>query len=649
MKQKKWMFALAIICQNICVAQTKEVLDIAAQYPGENAVLRSSTHHLVLKFEDKQLNATSTISQEILLLSDLAPGIYNSANVYHSSFHKLGEVEAFSRVPNKGDYKTIKGTWLKTTSSPTENIFFDDTKVSVFGFSGLTKYSSTFLQYEETHSELAFLPVYYFQSYLPGVEHVFKITAPKSVHIKALIKDIDPSLVTSTVEEKKGNVIYTWTTKNTKRYKDYNNSPSSPAGLGRIIPYVTDYTLPGDSKPTTLIADKDGLYKFMYHFIENVNKEEGQLLKKKAQELTADCKNDSCKAEKIYKWLQENIKYVAFEDSLGGFVPREAESVYEKKFGDCKDMTSLLVAMYRSVGLKAYFSWIGTREKPYTFSDIPLPLLFNHVICAWQNNNGQWVFIDGTHSSISFGVPPYGIQGKETLIAKSATDYEIIKVPEIDAPYNKTEDTTWLSIADQNELQGKVSIKYSGYPSWSMQSAMRTNNESDAEKIIKSVSSRGSNKYFQKSGRYEIKDDRISFYSDFSVKDYVQKSGDEIFINLNLVRYNSDQKVDDISVRKLPIENKYKTVVREVLILDIPKGYAVEYLPPNAAHNQDGLWGYKMSYKTEGNKIVFTKEFTEYSLYIMPSLFEKHNQLIDEINKQYKESIILKAETKAAK
>jgi hypothetical protein len=337
------------------------------------------------------------------------------------------------------------------------------------------------------------------------------------VHIKTILKDIDPSMVTTTVEEHKNSITYTWKTKSIGRYKEYSNAPSSPAGLPRIIPYITDYTLPGTNEKVALISDTKSPYQFLYRYIAAVNQKEDAAIQQKVNELTNKCTDNGCKAAAIYKWVQDNIKYVAFEDSLGGFVPREAADIYQRKFGDCKDMSSLLVSMFRAAGLEAYFTWIGTRDKPYFYSEVPLPLVSNHMICAWKNE-GKWIFVDGTHSTIQLGVPPYSLQGKEAFIAINEQQFEIVKVPEIAAENNTSIDSTWLSIGTQNELEGKVKICYSGYPSWSMKMVMRYSSENEQDKTIKSISTRGSNKYIQKTSSYENIGEDICFNASFGIR-----------------------------------------------------------------------------------------------------------------------------------
>lgn len=636
--------ALACVLANAlpAAAQPQEILDIAARYPGENAVMLRKSEDLVLKFDAQdRLTAVSEIEEELLLLNDLAPGIYNTTDIYHSSFHKLRFWDAASYIPAKKDYKMIKASLLKSTNLKTENIFFDDSKISVIGFSGLVKLAKVRTHYEIEHQELNFLPSFYIQDNLPVVACTYRIIAPKSVQVRTILQFVDTTLLLASVEEHKNTVIYTWKAKNTGRYKSYDNAPPFPAGRPHIIPYISAYTSP-DKKTVQMISDPASLYRFIYRFIAQTNRDEVKDISTNVAELTKDCPDDRCKAEKIYRWVQDNISYVAFEDSLGGFVPREAALVYRRKYGDCKDMSSLLVMMLRAAGLKASYTWIGTRRKPYQIGDVPLPLIFNHMICAW-NDDGKWVFLDGTHSTIRFGVPPYSLQGKDALISIDEKQFEIVRVPVIDASQNRSIDSTWITINKDDELEGRLKIQFSGYAEWAMKSLMRYSNRQETEKTIKSLSSRASNKFFQKSGRFESLDKEICFYSEFGVKDYVQRIGKELYINMNLQRYNSGQKIDDVGVRKLPVENDYKKMVSEVICLDIPDGYEVSYLPKDATHSIEGVWSYSVKYLQKGKQIICIKEFVEPELYIAPALFNQNNLLTQELNDHYKETVVLRA------
>ena len=57
------------------------------------------------------------------------------------------------------------------------------------------------------------------------------------------------------------------------------------------------------------------------------------------------------KVKAIYYWAQKNVKYVAFEYALGGFVPRDANDIYSKKYGDCKDNSSIMNTSWMKIRL----------------------------------------------------------------------------------------------------------------------------------------------------------------------------------------------------------------------------------------------------------------------------------------------------------
>ena len=169
-------------------------------------------------------------------------------------------------------------------------------------------------------------------------------------------------------------------------------------------------------------------------------------------------------------------------------------------------------------------------------------------------------------------------------------------------------------------------------------------NDKEKADAIKAITSRGSNKYIQKEFDYQVLPDKmVRAKSVFEIQDYVQQVGKEWYINLNLQRSYENQWIDK-KERTVPQENDFKNVLRQVVTLEIPKGYRVSYLPPPFERGADNLWSCKISYKSDGNVVRLMKEFEMNTLYIQPDQFEANNKLVEELREQYKESIILTAE-----
>ena len=616
---------------------------LITKYKGEPAIVTNNSEHLVISYEGGKLAANSHVEQERLLLNDLAPGIYNSVYIYHSYFDQLGDYDAMALVPNNGGYKKIKEYITKTNSSQSQSIFYDDSKLTELTFTGLAVNSVIKANYTLSYTDIHMLPDFYFKEHLPVAKAEFKVTAPKYVQLNFVIRGEHKEMIKETREENRNTVTYTFTATDVPALKTYEDVPSLSYYMPMVIPYIVSYQLPHDDQPTTFLKDTTALYKYLYAYIKNVNTKQDEKLAATVKEIIANDNSPAEKAKHIYQWVQKNIHYIAFEDSLGGFVPRQAADICQRKFGDCKDMASILTAMCTLAEIEAHYTWIGTRHLPYVYKETPLPLVSNHMICTIKLG-GEWIFLDGTDPVIPFGANPAGIQGKEALMSIDENNFKILRVPETPAANNELIDTTYLKI-DKQGVAGNVVLNYKGYGAWDLGYLMVYYKNDQREDYIKGLTTRGSNKYIQKSYKFEQSPDATKsarVFSDFTIDNYVQNAGKEQFINLNL-KNNSDYQPIDVKDRTTPYYTNYKTHTKEVVVLEIPSGYTVTNVPPDAHESLGDIWNYSIAYKINPDNVTLVKEYTMNSLTIPADQFAENNKLVEHLKKQFKESIPLTA------
>jgi len=248
--------------------------------------------------------------------------------------------------------------------------------------------------------------------------------------------------------------------KNKYKYEFEEDSPNYKNTLPHIIPIITSYKVNG--KTQTVLGEVSDLYNWYYSLVKNVNRDApSKELVSLVNKLTLNKKNDLEKVKAMYYWTQKNIKYIAFEYALGGFIPRESNDVFRKKYGDCKDNSSILFKMLEIAGIKGNLTWIGTRSIPYTYKEVPTPIVDNHMILSYENK-GKTYFLDATGRYVKFGMPTSFIQGKEALVSYGST-FKIKKVPVIQSKENAIIDTTFIKLVDNNVL-GRSKTTISGYP-----------------------------------------------------------------------------------------------------------------------------------------------------------------------------------------
>ena len=70
-----------------------------------------------------------------------------------------------------------------------------------------------------------------------------------------------------------------------------------------------------DGATTTLFKSNADLYNW-YKSLIAMMKDDTTVMKSKVNELTANAKTDDEKIKNIYYWVQDNIRYIAFEDGI---------------------------------------------------------------------------------------------------------------------------------------------------------------------------------------------------------------------------------------------------------------------------------------------------------------------------------------------
>jgi len=643
---KRGAFVLVAMMCGSMLAQGQNYDSIAIKYKDEHAVITNYTHRLVITFEDGKPVGKSYVTEERLLISDLAPEMYRTAYYPHNSkFDDMEDFDAWTYTPGKSGYKKADVSTVGDIRYPDDQTFYSDSWLRVVSYTGLVKKSRTEVRYIMNHEDGHMLPDFDFQKFLPVVKAKFEIVAPRYVTMNFALKGEHTDWIKQTKDEGNGTVTYTFTANDLPAYKKLEGVPSAAYYIPHVLPYITSYKHFNEDKPREWLANPAELYKYYYKNISHVNMVEDTALNKIVKEITRDDKTDREKAAHIYKWVQNNLHYIAFEDGLEGFVPRDAKLVCNRKYGDCKDMASIITAMCRKAGLDAHFTWVGTRSLPYTYEETPLANTDNHMISAVKIDN-EWIFMDGTHATLPFGANRDDIQGKETLIGIDAKNYKIVTVPEAPASQNATTDSTFITF-NEGQVQGRIKQNRKGYGSWNTRMTLRYFKNEERDKLVKEMMERGSNKYLQSQYKISYPDSvtkEMNIAADFTIDNYVNNAGKQYYINMNLTREfeNLHIKTED---RTIPYYLNYKKKIKEVVVLDVPKGYKITYVPPAAKGKTDGLWSYNIAYTVAKDKktITLVKEYELNTLAIQPKSFADNNKMVDAVKKAYKESVVLTA------
>lgn len=620
-------------------AQYKEEFNkLKAKFPESSLIRLVDETWITVKLKNDELEIKQHYIEEDLFLDETATFASKKA-IDFSSFFELESVEATSFQLVNGKYKSYKVEDFVVKDEFGES-FHDDIKSVNFIYPNLAEAGKTKLEYTEVVKNPRFLSPLYFGNFYPIKNKKVTLIADKGINFRFQEFNTEGYNIKFNKLEKRNSTIFTWEIKDVDEIKYESNVPTYKTVLPHIVPIITSYK--NKNEEIKLLDDVADLYDWYYSMVKDINQQPtDQSLTTLVNDITKDCETDLEKVRAIYYWTQQNIKYIAFEYALGGFIPREANDVYIKKFGDCKDNSSILYEMLKVAGLKGNLTWIGTRSIPYSYTELPTPMVDNHMILSYTQE-GNTYFLDATGRYLSLEMPSSFIQGKEALIGEGEGKFRIETVPIMPPKANSYTEKAVLNI-DKKQLIGKGATTLKGYYKIDFFNQLESKtSEKDLKAYYTHKLRKGNNKFivesFDEINKYSYDDDFTINYQ-FHINDYVKQLGDEIFINLNLNRDITVFKTEDN--RENDVEVKYKSEFIYENTLFIPENYIVDYLPENYELNND-FFKCSISYKQENNKIIYTQKLTMDYLTLTPSEQKIVNAAIKNVEKRYKETVVFK-------
>jgi hypothetical protein len=194
-----------------------------------------------------------------------------------------------------------------------------------------------------------------------------------------------------------------------------------------------------------------------------------------AQQLVAGAPDFFSKLTNITEYIQKNIRYFVVERGIGGFQSHYATDIFRNRYGDCKDKTTLLIAMLQAVGIQADYVLVDDRRGVV---DPDAPSLYgDHMITAIEvpadvkdprlqaintgKDGKRYLFFDPTNERTPVGNLPSYLQGSYGNLA-AGVESQIIELPVLLPDANGTEEKGTFALSADGALTGTVDTLHGG-------------------------------------------------------------------------------------------------------------------------------------------------------------------------------------------
>ncbi len=170
--------------------------------------------------------------------------------------------------------------------------------------------------------------------------------------------------------------------------------------------------------------------------------------------------DDKEKMKLIYKYLQNNFRYVSIQLGIGGYKPFQASFVNKKKYGDCKALSNYMQACLDAVGITSYQALINAEYNSEKVDPLFPQNAFNHVIlCVPGKKDTTW--LECTSNTTDFGMLGSFTENRNALLI-TPDGGVLVSTPKSKASENIFNMSTKVTLNDDASGASESILKTSG-------------------------------------------------------------------------------------------------------------------------------------------------------------------------------------------
>ncbi|MBC7937839.1 MAG: DUF3857 domain-containing protein [Rhizobacter sp.] len=618
---RSFLVILFFSCCAMAVAQFPSAPIPAGLADNASAIVRYSEREIILRDKGNVLIR----NHYVYTILNSGGNDYAKLILPYDKLKKVLSIEGTLFDAEGKKLRSLRKSEIKDYSNTSEDNLADDDRVKLHNFDhSVYPYSVEY----ETAIEMDGL------FYLPAWTPVFNeniavqaaslqvITEPGyELRFKAYNYAQAP-IITSVKKDKK----YSWAVANIAPVKDEAYSPA----WHEMVPTV--FIAPSSFEMQKYAGSMNNWNEFGT-FIYTLNANRNVLpeqVKQKVHALTNGLATDKQKITVLYKYLQQNTRYISIQLGIGGWQTLDAGFVASKGYGDCKALSNYMNALLTEAGIPSHIALVKAGSDEASIIPDFSSNQFNHVIvCVPQPKDSIWLECTSQTSQ-----PGYmgSFTGNRHALLISEKGGTLVRTPYYGAPDNVQKRIIKAAIDEKGGLNATVTSNYSGMQQDRLDGAIKQLSTTQFADYMK-------RKFDLPS--YEVVDFSHSVNTaalpsieekvTLKVAHYASVTGKRLFVNPNLLSVSSF-KIKDAANRKFDFEFKIPFIDTDSVEIEIPAGYKAEAVP-TAVDIRSGTSIYKSSLKIAGQKIIFTRYYSQQPQRSSPANIK---ELADFFEKVYK-------------
>jgi transglutaminase-like putative cysteine protease len=564
-----------------------------AEYKPSSSVVSVITHLHVNK------DGSSTEDMEVLKRVNTAQairGLGEQKISFNGTLETVEIVEAYTVRPDGSKIQVAKDK-IRTQDEKEEDgsSIYSDRKVTIIIFPNIEVGSQVYYKAKTVQHTPTFPGHFYWSTFFtphrPYEEFKVYLTHDEGIDLQFDLKAANGGAVASETGDPKGSKRY---------FFDYKQMDAYPGESSRVGLY--------DFAPHIMISSFKDFTAFgkAYQVRAHEKATPTTAVRKLAQEIVGKETDQLKQARLLYNWVSRNIRYVGVYVGAGGFVPHDAQSILDHRYGDCKDHVVILESLLTSVGIDSSPALVNYGDS-YLLHKLPLTSPFNHVITYLPKYK---LFLDSTNDFAPFAILDDDVMDKPVLLTATG---EVSRTPKTSPDTDYAVVNTKLKLLSNGSVQGSSTAEMRGSMESSSRSTQFGYENRDQEEIINSLLER-----FQERGEGSFKagnpkdlDTPWQVVSEFELKPVVNVPGPAA---MTVPVGIAPGYLREISSSTVPKSRRFPASCRSVRYvehteLEFPRQLHVQRVP-KSVNFKSGPLQYQATYFLQGKTLTIKRQYT---------------------------------------
>lgn len=623
------MFIYSVYLTNAFGADIRYPAASIPQQLKENAVAVKRSELVAIDIRNAS-DVIITHKFAVTILNDAGDG-YSEFNEWYDKMREIISLEG-SLYDGAGTLlRKAKGKDFRDLSAVNDMNLMDDNRIKQHRFY-YSQYPYT-VEYEVVvRSKQTFmLPAWYPQDaiQLAVQESNLRVVTPKDFELRYKSNTGEPNIT-----ESASNRQYEWQVSSVAATKKYFAAPVWHELTPSVVLAPVSFQIQGYR------GSMENWQQFG-KFIFELNKERDELpqqVKEKVHNLIAHASTDQEKIRLLYKFLQDNTRYISIQLGIGGWQPFPASDVATKGYGDCKALSNYMYSILKFAGIRSHYALIYAGDNIRPISDSFISSQFNHaILCVPTSSDTLWL-----ECTSQTALPGYlgSFTGNRKALLIDPSGGTLVSTPVYKSSDNRQLRTIEAKIDAMGDLKVESKTVFSG----SQFEPLETIHLQGRDKIMKTLQSRFNLPTYNVNEfnytRDHITAPTIEEKLKLTVSNYASVSGKRMFIVPNVLNRMSYNLIrDDQRKCDFVFQNEFSDV--DEVQIEIPEGYEAESIPEKVSIKTTfGLYSSHTSFVN--NKIVYKRVFERYAVRVSASQQQSVLDFFSQVDIADRRKVVLK-------